>query len=192
MDQSKEIELNPVSVETPNPDVLLSVQDLRVWFELRRLGFGTVGHVHAVDGVSFDLHNSEAIAVVGESGCGKSSLMKTVLRLYRPTEGKILFEGENIGDLRGADLKEYRSHVGYIQQDPYSAMAPFMSVQRILEEPMIVNGIHDQKKRMERITRALEEVKVFPAKFRSINGNQFIVRAQVKKNHYEPLLITVN
>jgi peptide/nickel transport system ATP-binding protein len=146
----------------PDDDVLLSVRDLRVWFELRRFGFGSVGHVHAVDGVTFDLHNSEAIAVVGESGCGKSSLMKTILGLYRPTQGKILFEGKDISEMRGEVLKEYRSKVGYIQQDPYSAMAPFMSVQRILEEPMIVNGIKDRTERLERITKALEEVKVFP------------------------------
>ena len=143
-------------------DVLLSVQDLKVWFELRRLGFGTAGHVHAVDGVNFDLHNSEAIAVVGESGCGKSSLMKTILGLYRPTGGKILFEGENIGEMKGREMKSYRSKVGYIQQDPYGAMAPFMTVQRILEEPMIVNGIRASEERTLRINRALEEVKVFP------------------------------
>lgn len=143
-------------------EVLLSIQDLKVWFELRRFGFGTVGHVHAVDGVSFDLYNSEAIAIVGESGCGKSSLMKTVLALYRPTEGKILFDGKDISGMNQEVLKEYRSKVGYIQQDPYSAMAPFMTVQRILEEPMIVNGITDSKIRNERINIALEEVKVFP------------------------------
>ena len=148
--------------ETVNPEVILSVQGLRVWFELRRLGFGSAGHVHAVDGVDFDLHNSEAIAVVGESGCGKSSLMKTVLGLYRPTKGQILFEGKSIGDMKTGVIKEYRAKVGYIQQDPYGAMPPFMSIQRVLEEPMIINGIHDQGARMERIIRALEEVKVFP------------------------------
>jgi peptide/nickel transport system ATP-binding protein len=150
------------TIDQPAKDVLLSVQDLRVWFELRRFGFGIAGYVHAVDIVNFDLHHGEAIAIVGESGCGKSSLMKTVLRLYRPTGGKILFDGENIGDLSGAGLKGYRSEVGYIQQDPYSAMAPFMSIQHILEEPMIINGIRDRQERLERITRALEEVKVFP------------------------------
>ena len=151
-----------VSDETVDAEVLLSIQNLRVWFELRRFGFGSAGFVHAVDDVSFDLHNSEAIAVVGESGCGKSSLMKTVLALYRPTGGKITFEGRDISAMRGAVVKEYRSHVGYIQQDPYSAMAPFMTVERILEEPMIINGINDRSERLERINHAMEEVKVFP------------------------------
>jgi len=91
-------------------------------------GFGTVGHVHAVDGVSFDLHNSEAIAVVGESGCGKSSLMKTVLRLYRPTAGKIFFEGKNMATMQGEDLKPTGRMVGLYPARPYSAMAPFMPI----------------------------------------------------------------
>lgn len=143
-------------------NILLSVQDLRVYFELRKLGFGRVGDVHAVDDISFDLHRSEAIAVVGESGCGKSSLMKTILGLHRPTKGKVLFEGKSVGEMKRREMKQYRSSVGYIQQDPYGAMAPFMTVQRILEEPMIINGIKNKAERLERIRRALEEVKVFP------------------------------
>ncbi len=142
--------------------VLLSVKDLRVYFELRRMGFGKVGDVHAVDGVSFDLHDGEAIAVVGESGCGKSSLMKTILGLHQPTQGSVLFEGENVSLKDTRKLKQYRARVGYIQQDPYGAMAPFMTVQRILEEPMNINGIKNRAERLERIHRALEEVKVFP------------------------------
>jgi peptide/nickel transport system ATP-binding protein len=142
--------------------VLLSVQDLRVWFELRKFGFGHAGYVHAVDGVSFDLHTGEAIAVVGESGCGKSSLMKTILGLYRPTQGKVLFEGDNVGEMNQKALKQYRAKVGYIQQDPYGAMAPFMTVERILEEPMIIHGIKSRAERMERIHKTLAEVKVFP------------------------------
>ncbi len=150
------------AAESVNPNVLLSVQDLRVYFELRRMGFGHVGDVHAVDGVSFNLHEGEAIAVVGESGCGKSSLMKTILGLYCPTKGRVLFEGQNVGEMKPADLKKYRSRVGYIQQDPYGAMAPFMSVERILEEPLIINGVKDPKERRERIIKKLEEVKIFP------------------------------
>ncbi len=142
--------------------VILSVQDLRVWFELRRMGFGHVGDVHAVDGVSFDVHNGEAIAVVGESGCGKSSLMKTILGLYRPTGGKVLFDGDSIGEMNTHEMKRYRSHVGYIQQDPYGAMAPFMAVDRVLEEPMLVNGIKNSAERRARIIKAMEEVKMFP------------------------------
>jgi peptide/nickel transport system ATP-binding protein len=166
MIEDTEMVLNtPSELDAPDEtgDVLLSVQDLRVYFELRRFGFGRAGEVHAVDGVNFDLHEGEAIAVVGESGCGKSSLMKTILGLHRPTRGKVLFEGANIGEMNARELKQYRSKVGYIQQDPYGAMAPFMTVERILEEPMIINGIKDRKERLERIRRAMEEVKMFPA-----------------------------
>jgi len=142
--------------------VLLSVQDLRVWFELRRFGFGHAGYVRAVDGVTFDLHHSETIAIVGESGCGKSSLMKTILALHRPTAGELFFEGRRLNDLKGQELRLYRSQVGYIQQDPYGALAPFMSVQRILEEPQIINGIKSRSEREARIRNALEEVKMSP------------------------------
>ncbi len=72
---------------------LLSIRNLHVWFELRRWGFGHAGYVQAVDGVNFDLHHKEAIGIVGESGCGKTTLMKTILGLYRPTKGEISFEG---------------------------------------------------------------------------------------------------
>jgi peptide/nickel transport system ATP-binding protein len=164
MEQTQDVELKSQadSIGADDQNVLLAVQELRVWFELRRFGFGVAGHVHAVDGVNFDLHNSEAIAVVGESGCGKSSLMKTILGLYRPTGGKLVFDGRDMSLIKGAERKAYLAKVGYIQQDPYGAMPPFMTVERILEEPMIINGIHDKKQRKERIVRALEEVKVFP------------------------------
>ena len=150
------------SAERRHEDVLLSVQDLHVWFELRRFGFGHAGYVRAVDGVNFDLHYSETIAIVGESGCGKSSLMKTILALHRPTKGDITFENRSLNALKGPELREYRSQVGYVQQDPYGALAPFMTVQRILEEPQIINGIKDKAERDARLRNALEEVKMSP------------------------------
>ncbi len=141
---------------------MLSVQNLRVWFELRKWGFSLVGYVRAVDGVTFDLARGEAIAIVGESGCGKSSLMKTILGLHRPREGRILFEGRDILAEGRAGLRWYRMQVGYVQQDPYGALPPFMSVQRILEEPLVLAGMRDRKERQERIFQALEEVKMSP------------------------------
>jgi peptide/nickel transport system ATP-binding protein len=143
-------------------EALLSIKDLRVWFELRKFGFGHAGYVHAVDGVNFDLSNGEAIAVVGESGCGKSSLMKTILGLYQPTAGNVTFTGKDISRMSREDLKWYRSQVGYIQQDPYGAMAPFMTVEKILNEPMIINDGKTPEERTRRIKKVLEEVKVFP------------------------------
>jgi peptide/nickel transport system ATP-binding protein len=141
---------------------LLSIQNLRVWFELKKFGFGHAGYVRAVDGVNFDLKYGEAIAVVGESGCGKSSLMKTILGLNKPTEGDVAFEDYRLSELGRSEMNTYRAQVGYIQQDPYGALAPFMTIERILEEPMRIHGIRDKEERRRRIRKALEEVKLHP------------------------------
>lgn len=142
--------------------VLLSIKELRVWFELRKWGFGHAGYVRAVDGVNFNLRYGEAIAIVGESGCGKSSLMKTILGLYIPTKGDVSYENVNLSSLSARGIREYRSHVGYVQQDPYGALPPFMTVERILSEPLIINGVKDKTERDRRIRKVLEEVKMFP------------------------------
>ena len=142
-------------------DPMLRVQNLRVWFELRRFGFGHAGSVRAVDDVSFELAHGEAIAVVGESGCGKSTLMKTILGLYQPTGGEVVYEGSVVGKLGDLDLKHYRSRIGYVQQDPFGALPPFMSVRRILEEPLSINGVPAEE-RLPRVERAMQEVKLTP------------------------------
>lgn len=152
----------PEPVSGVPEDILLSVQDVRVWFELRRFGLGVAGYVRAVDGARFDLGRGEAIAIVGESGCGKSSLMRTILGLHRPREGRILFDGRDISRFSRKELCWYRTRVGYVQQDPYGALPPFMSVQVLLEEPLFVARIRDRRQRVERIRKALEEVKMTP------------------------------
>ena len=177
---------------------LLSIQDLHVWFELRRWGFGHAGYVRAVDGVTFDLSHSETIAVVGESGCGKSSLMKTILGLNQPTKGEVIFENKNINELGREGLRWYRSFVGYVQQDPYGALPPFMSVQQILEEPLIIGGMTKRAERLERIHKVLQEVKMHPVedflpKFpHMLSGGQqqrvVIARAMIR----EPKLIVAD
>jgi peptide/nickel transport system ATP-binding protein len=141
---------------------VLSIDDLHVWFELKRFGFGHAGYVKAVDGVTFNILEGETIAVVGESGCGKSSLMKTILGLYKPTQGKIIFDDKDLSELDNKGMHWYHSNVGYVQQDPYGALAPFMSVQRILEEPLIIGGIKDKEERLQRVHKAMEEVKLTP------------------------------
>ncbi len=141
---------------------MLKVDDLHVWYELKRFGLGHAGYVRAVDGVSFELNAGEAMACVGESGCGKSSLMKTILRLNKPTKGTIDFKGINVGELDGLDLRDYRSKVGFIQQDPFGALAPFMTIQQILEEPLIINGFTNAAERQSKIETIMEEVKLTP------------------------------
>ena len=143
-------------------DILISVKNLHVWFELKKWGFSHVGWVRAVDNVNFELKRGEAIAIVGESGCGKSSLMKTLLLLNRPHKGQVIFEGRDISNLKGKALKAYRSQIGYVQQDPYGALPPFMPIHRIMEEPLIVNGVKNKKEREARIRQALEEVALTP------------------------------
>ena len=141
---------------------LLSIEDLHVWYELRKFGFGHAGYVKAVDGVAFDLDYGESVAVVGESGCGKTTLMKTILGLVPVTKGEVIFEGKRLSGKNRSQLKWYRSQVGYVQQDPYGALPPFMSVRHILSEPMTINGIKDREKQRQRIQRAMEEVKMTP------------------------------
>ncbi len=154
----------PASKARPKSDeLLLAVNDLHVWYELKRWGFAHAGYVRAVDGVSFELKHGDALACVGESGCGKSSLMKTILGLNRPTKGEIVFEGTRLRELKGEELRWYRSQLGYVQQDPFGALPPFMNIQRILEEPLIVNGVRDKEERLRRIEKAMNEVKLIPS-----------------------------
>lgn len=144
-------------------EALLSIRNLRVWYELRRFGFGHAGYVKAVDNVSFDLAEGETVAVVGESGCGKSSLMKTILGLNIPTKGEVIFDKKNLASQNTKDLRAYRFEIGYVQQDPYGALPPFMNIEQILEEPLIISGVKSKQERADRIQKAMDEVKLHPA-----------------------------
>ena len=143
-------------------EALLEVRDLHVSFGLRRWGFGHAGVVRAVDGVSFIQSQGEAAAVVGESGCGKSTLAKAILGLLRPAQGQVVFAGKPLDRLKAKELRHYRSEVGYVQQDPYGALPPFMNVRRILGEPLIINKVRGKPERERRIREAMEEVKLSP------------------------------
>ncbi|NMA18474.1 MAG: ABC transporter ATP-binding protein [Clostridiaceae bacterium] len=160
------------NVAVKNPDLsvddgeednfILIIENLKVYFELRKRGIQHAGFVRAVDGVDLKLRRGETIAIVGESGCGKTSLMKTILRINTPTGGTITFDGEIINDLKSNDLKNLRRKIGFVQQDPYGALAPFMDVQTIIEEPLKINGVKDRNERYERVRQALEEVRLTP------------------------------
>lgn len=143
-------------------NVLLSARELHTWFELRRWGVLRIGHVRAVDGVSFELGRGEAVAFVGESGCGKSSLARTLLGLHRPRHGQVIFDGKDLSTLDGEGFKWHRARVGYVQQDPYGALPPFLDVRRILAEPLIVHGVRSRAERERRIREVLEEVRLLP------------------------------
>ncbi len=139
---------------------LLQASNLHTWFELRQWGFLRVGSVRAVDGVNFALARGESVAFVGESGCGKSSLARTLLGLHRPTRGEVTFDGEELSTLKGKARQRYLARVGYVQQDPFGALPPFMDVRRLLNEPLIIHGVRDPAAREERIRRVLEEVRL--------------------------------
>lgn len=143
-------------------NVLLSVEELHKWFDIRRLGFFRIGDVRAVDNVNFQLARGESVTVVGESGCGKSTLARTILGLHGATKGRIVFDGRVIDGKSEADLRWYRQQVGFVQQDPFGAVPPFMNVHRILSEPLIINGVTDRDERERRIRQVLEDVRLLP------------------------------
>ena len=137
---------------------ILEVAGLKKRFESRKGLFGEKTAVKAVDGVSFSVMPQESFAVVGESGCGKTTLGKLVLALEKPTEGSILFEGEDISAMDGAGLKAMRRRMQVIFQDPYSSLNPRMTVSEIITEPWIIHGMHrDPSVRARKLVRLLDD-----------------------------------
>jgi oligopeptide transport system ATP-binding protein len=123
------------------------------------------GAVRAVDGVSFEIEAGETFAVVGESGCGKTTLGKTVARLHAPTSGEIRFDGEEIGSLGKRSLKPYRKNIQVVYQDPSSSLNPRRRIGKIIEEPLVVHGIGDGAERRDRVSEVMERVDL-PEEFR--------------------------
>ncbi|WP_410655258.1 ABC transporter ATP-binding protein [Amycolatopsis sp. lyj-112] len=123
------------------PEPILSVQDLVKYFPVRAgvLFKRTIGHVKAVDGVSFDLMPGETLGVVGESGCGKSTLAQVLMRLEEPTGGLATFEGRDIFSMRGAELRRLRREIQIVLQDPYTSLNPRMTVGDIIGEPFEIH-----------------------------------------------------
>jgi len=142
------------------PTPLIEVESLTKHYESRSgLIFGsTVGVVRAVDGISFALAPGETLALVGESGCGKSTTARLVLRLIDPTAGRIRFEGTDITTLTGAPLRNLRRRMQIVFQDPFASLNPRMRVGEILEEPLIVHRIGDRAARRDRVQELLQLV----------------------------------
>ncbi len=138
---------------------LLEVRNLRKYFPVFRGALRRqIGWVRAVDGVSFSLRKGETLGLVGESGCGKSTLAKLILNLIKPSDGKVLFEGENIFNLRGKALRLRRTHLQIIFQDPINSLDPKMRVKDIIGEPLFIHTGLNKQNRMERVKELMVSV----------------------------------
>jgi oligopeptide transport system ATP-binding protein len=153
-----------------NNNVLMHVDNLVKHFPITQgiVIRRQVGAVRAVDGISFDVHKGETLGLVGESGCGKSTTGRTILQLYRPTSGSVVFEGCDLVALKGEALRHMRRKMQMIFQDPYASLNPRMTVNEIIGEPLIVHNVARGKEVEDRVAHLLEVVGLDPA-----FGNRF-------------------
>ncbi len=142
---------------------LLEVKNLNMHFPiLGGLFKKPVGNVYAVNDVSFTLRKGETLGVVGESGCGKTTLGRTLIRLYEPTSGSVVFQGEDILKSGKEHLKELRRNIQMVFQDPYASLNPRMTIKDILEEPFILHNIGTKEERLAQIIDLLKTVGLRP------------------------------
>jgi len=122
-------------------NTLVRVQGLKMYFPIMRgvLLRRAVGYVKAVDGISFDVKRGETFGLVGESGCGKTTTGRVILQLYRATEGVVEFDGNDLTQLRGEELRQLRPRMQMIFQDPYASLNPRMTVSELISEPMLIH-----------------------------------------------------
>jgi oligopeptide transport system ATP-binding protein len=146
-------------------DFLLQVKDLKVHFPVSAGPFARARNfVRAVDGVSFTIAPSETVGLVGESGCGKTTLGRAVIRLVEPTAGQIVFQGEDLAQLKGSALRERRRKFQMIFQDPYSSLNPRMTIQNIIGEALDIHGLAaNGAARRQRVANLLQDVGLDPS-----------------------------
>jgi len=145
-------------------ELLVRVRDLKMYFPITRgiIVQRHVGDVKAVDGLNFDIYRGETLGLVGESGCGKSTTGRAILQLYRPTEGAVEFDGEDLVAMKGETLRHMRRRVQMIFQDPYASLNPRMTVGSIISEPLDVHDIMPKNQRRDRVQELLEIVGLNP------------------------------
>ena len=146
---------------------ILQIKKLKTYFEIKNGVFGGVsGHVKAVDGVSFDVYPGETLGLVGESGCGKTTIGRTILRLEEPTSGEIIYNNKNVVKMTAQELREFRKNVQIIFQDPYSSLNPRMTIGNAIMEPMQVHGIlKNDYERKQKVEELLEKVSLEKSHF---------------------------
>jgi oligopeptide/dipeptide ABC transporter ATP-binding protein len=146
---------------------LLEVENLKKYFPVRKgLLSRTVGEVRAVDGVSFTINRGETLGLVGESGCGKTTVGRTILRLIEPTAGRVSFNGENLLELNGAELRNMRASLQIIFQDPFSSLDPRMNVGQIIAEPIRNHTKASKAEIRQRVAYLMERVGLHPEQIR--------------------------
>ena len=137
---------------------ILEVRNLKKHFDARKGMFGEKTTVKAVDGVSFSVMPQESFAIVGESGCGKTTLGKLVLALEKPTEGSVLFDGQDMASMSAGAVRKLRREMQVIFQDPYSSLNPRMTVSDIITEPWVIHGMHkDPATRAQKLAKLLDD-----------------------------------
>jgi len=143
---------------------ILSVQNLKKHFPVTKglLLMKTIGWVKAVDDISFTLQQGETLALVGESGCGKTTTAKLILHLEQPTSGHVLIDGKDVHALRGNGLREYRTMVQAVFQDPWSSLSPRMRVRNIVAEPLVINQKVSRAQVDERVKEVIASVGLRP------------------------------
>lgn len=144
----------------PSDDILLDVRHLKKYFSVYSKGVikKNIKMIKAVDDVSFQLRRGEVLGLVGESGCGKSTIGKSILRLLEPTDGEIYLNGVDFRKLKKEELRLKRREIQMIFQDPYSSLDPRMTAKQTIEEAMIIHNIGDKKSRKKRVDELLEVV----------------------------------
>ena len=151
--------------ETSQNDVLLTVSNLKMHFPITRgiILQRQVGSIKAVDGITFDLMRGETLGLVGESGCGKSTTGRAILQLYEPTDGEVVFEGQDLTNINSGELRRMRRRMQMIFQDPYASLNPRMTVGSIVGEPLEVHKIGgSRREQQQRVQELLEIVGLNP------------------------------
>ena len=148
---------------TSENEILVRVENLKKYFPITRGVFQRhVGDIKAVDGINFFVRRGETLGLVGESGCGKSTTGRTILQLYRPTAGKVYFEGQDLTTMKGEQLRRMRRKMQMIFQDPYASLNPRMTIGNIIGEPLEVHNIAKGKEKRERVQELLRLVGLNP------------------------------